>query len=375
MANQFMDNAELTAIAQQLMPERTTDDLVFSDVLRVRSIEESIILFEQRDSFFGYTPGRALGTGFPTLAREAKNRITVTPYNYGEEKVMDESFLLLSRQMGEFGAPQRNAEEQVNDALNLIDRFIKRYKYNTWTLLTTGTYSVLGPKSEIIGGDSYNFQSFTVNTAWSNFASSVPIEDLRNMRLQHRGTSSSFGRKAKIYMQSQDVINLLSNTNANDLGAKRVITQNAGAQPFQLGDVNRFLLDCDLPEIVEYDEFLPTAATNFSTSFTSATGGGPFSYSMYIPYQTAVAIGARDYGEPVGDYTMIPQFPDVVGSWGNGGLMGSVRAAAMKADNAFANIYMDFKIDMDDWNARTRIAFGGAPRITFPSSIIIMNLN
>lgn len=367
---QFLDNAELTYFAQQLMPERTTDDVVFTDVLRVRSIEESLILAEQRDSFFGATPARGLGTGFGQVAREAKNRITITPYNYGEEKVMDEAFLMLSRQMGEFGMPQRNAEEQMSDSINLIDRFIKRYKYNVWTLLTTGTYTALGPKGEFVGGDSYTFQSFTVATAWSTFASATPLEDLRNMRLQHRGTSSSFGRKASIYMQSQDVINLLSNTNANDLGAKRVITQNAGAQPFQLGDVNNFLLDSDLPNIVEYDEFLPTAATNFGTAIPNAITGTGLPYSMYIPYQTAVCIGARDYGEPVGDYTMIPQFPDVVGAGFN-----SVRAASMKADNAFANVYLDFDVDMKKWEAVTRIAFGGAPRILYPQSIITMNLN
>jgi hypothetical protein len=347
------------------MPERTTDDIVFSDVLRVRSIAESIILFEQRDSFYGYTPGRTSNTGFGVLGREAKTRTTVTPYDYGEDKVMDEQFLRMSRQMGEFGMPQRNAEEQMSDVLNLIDRFIKRYKYNVWTLLTTGTYTVLGPEGEFIGGDSYTFQSFTVATAWSNFSAATPIEDLRNNRLLHRGTSSSFGRKAKIFMQSQDVINLLSNTNANDLGAKRVITQNAGAQPFQLGDVNRFLLDSDLPEIVEYDEFLPTGASNFGT--------GPAAYSMFIPYQTAVCIGARDYGEPVGDYTMIPQFPDLVGDQS---AMSSVRQASAKDDNAFANIYINFHVDLvNNWNARTRIAFGGAPRIIFPSAIVVMNLN
>ena len=183
-----MDNAELTEIAQQLMPERTADDLVSTDVMRVRSIEESIILLEQRDSFFGQTPGRALGAGFPQLARENKSRITVTPYNYGEDKVMDEQFLLLSRQIGQFGVAQNNAKEQASDALNLIDRFIKRYKYNVWTLLTTGTYSVLGAAGELIGEDTYTFQSFTVNTAWSNLSASTPIADLRNMRLLHRGT-------------------------------------------------------------------------------------------------------------------------------------------------------------------------------------------
>src|SRR5262245_40029602 len=114
-ASLFMDNAELSVIAQQLMPERTTDDVVFTDVLRVRSIAQQIILMEQRDSFFGTTPARSTMTGFGVLSREAKSRIPVTPYNYGEDKIMDEDFLLWARQIGDFGTPQDNAAEQVSD--------------------------------------------------------------------------------------------------------------------------------------------------------------------------------------------------------------------------------------------------------------------
>jgi hypothetical protein len=55
--------------------------------------------------------------------------------------------------------------------------------------------------------------------------------------------------------------------------------------------------------------------------------------------------------------------------------MNAVRAAAMRDDNAFANIYMDFEVDMKHWNCRTRIAFGGAPRIMYPTAIVTMNLN
>jgi hypothetical protein len=55
--------------------------------------------------------------------------------------------------------------------------------------------------------------------------------------------------------------------------------------------------------------------------------------------------------------------------------MNEVRAAAMREDNAFANIYLEFNVDMRKWNASTRIAFGGAPRILYPSAIVTMNLN
>lgn len=364
----FLDSAELSLLNQQLMPERIANDILFTDLLPFRAIRERIILKEQRDSFFGTTPGRNPGAGFGQLARESKNRLSITPYDFGEDALMDEEFLLKSRQIGQFGVAQNNAEEQQSDLIKLQDRFFKRVKYNWWTLVTTGTYTVLGPAGEYVGGDSYTFQSFTVATAWSNYAASTPILDLRNQKLLHRGTSASFGRKAKIFMQSQDVNNLLSNTNPNDLGAKRVITQNAGAQPFQLGDVNRFLLDSDLPEIVEYDEFLPTGASNFVT--------GPAPYSMFIPYQTAVCFGARDYGEPVAYYTMVPQFPHVMEDGGMASMQAKqVQRMGLDQGNMFANIYIDFKIDMEKWYARTRIAYGGAPQIDYPSAIIVMNLN
>lgn len=351
----YANNAELNAVLQNLLPERTMNDPVFTDIMRPRSIQEQTILWEQKDSFYGYTPGRAPGTGFGQVAREGFDRYSITAVQYGEEKIMDEKFVLNSRQIGQFGTRMNLTETQMSDQLHLIDRFIKRYKYNVWNLLTTGQYRALGPKGELVGSDSYTFNSFTVATAWSNYSASTPLLDLRNMKLKHRGQSAMFNKKAKLYMQSEDINNMLSNTNPNDLGAKRVITQNAGAQPMSLMDVNRFFLDNDLPEIVEYDEFYATGV-NTPTSAVSP-------YTMFIPQGTAVCIGAREYGEPVMDYTMTPTFPQVMGQ--NGESIGG---------GVWDNLYFDFKLDMENWEAKSRIAFAGAPRVLFPSAVITVDL-
>ena len=327
--------------------------------MRPRSIDEQTIAWEQEQNFYGYTPGRPYGTGFGQIARQGFSRLSTKAVPYGEEKVMDEEFMLTARQMGEFGDRVNLTDQQMSDQLNLVSRMITLYKYNVWNLLTTGTYKALGPKGELVGTDSYNFGSFTAAVDWSNYASATPLLDLRTGKLKHRGQSASFGRKSKLYMQSQDVNNLLSNTNPNDLGAKRVITNDAGAQPMSLKDVNRFLLDDDLPEIVEYDE-------SYATGTASTTAGVP-PFTMFIPAGTAVWIGARDYGDPIMDYTMTPTFGKMFGK--NGGARTGNGPAS-----AWSNIYFEFILDMKDWQAKSRIAFSGAPRVLFPSAVLTVNL-
>src|ERR1019366_1493305 len=115
----YAQNAELTAILQNLLPERTFDDPFFRDVMPISSIREQMVLWEQRDLFTGYTPGRTPGTDFGQISREGKDRFAVTPVQYGEEKSMSEDFMLNSRQMGTFGDVIDLTEEQGSDQLNL----------------------------------------------------------------------------------------------------------------------------------------------------------------------------------------------------------------------------------------------------------------
>ena len=368
MAVEFMNAAELTSILQVLVPERTMDDIVFTELMRPRAIGQQIILVEQRDSFYNYTPARVAGTSFSQLNRESKGRFTLEAVQYGEDKPMDEKFMLMSRQMGTFGTPVDLTEEQMNDQLNLIDRMITRLKKITWDLFTTGTYKALGANGELIGTDSYNFGQLTAAVDWSNWASATPLADMRNWKLQHRGSSVFFDNRAKLFMQSTDVNNMLNNQNQTDLGARLKFIPGYGTRTLNLADVNSIFLAMDLPQVVEYDESYNTQAVNFNTSFPLATGGGPFPYTMFIPAGTAVLIGARRYGDPVCDYTMTPTLPQALG-------MSGIPTGVTESDSPWSNIYMDFDIDLKDkWAARSRIAFAGAPRVLFPSAIYKVNL-
>ena len=359
----YANNAELNEILQTLIPEKTFLDPLLTKILPVRSVEEQEVMADQRAGFYGATQGRDYGTGFGTVPRETKQRFAVPIGLYGEDKPMDEKFVMQSRKIGTFADVLDLRKEQGSDMENLLDRMIKLMLSTGWSMLTTGSYTNYGPDGKtVIASDSYTLGSFTVAVAWSNFASSTPMADLRNIKLKHRGQSATFGRRGQLYLQTQDVNNLLQNTNANDLGAKRVITVDAGAQPFTLADVNRYLLEADLMEIVEYDKFLPTSAASWSA--------GPSSYTMYIPYQTGVAVGARDYGDPLGHMVMTPTFGSLLEMRDD-----SVPDIRSMPDNPWANIYFDFWKDRRGWQFVSRIAANLGVQIDFPSAFLIVNTN
>ena len=338
----YAQNAELFAVLQNLIPVKTFEDPIFTDIMPVRSTKAQRVIWDQRDDYKGLTGARGYGGPFGQVKREGIKRYGVDPVPFGEDKLMSEDWFLNTRQEGTFGDAIDLTQGQMEDQVHLLDRAINRLRKVGWDLVTTGTYSVLGPNGQVIGTDSYTLKSYTAAVSWANFASSTPLLDLRNIKLLHRGQSVSFNKRAKIYMQSVDVNNLLSNTNPNDLGAKRVITQNAGAQPMSLADVNNYLLDNDLPQIVEYDKF-----------YLDETG----TYQMFIPQGTMVVVGARDEGDPVAEFMMTPNF-------------GQLASGSKIGNKGFENIYVDFKLDMDQFNARSRIAFNGAPAVYFPSAIV-----
>ena len=74
----------------------------------------------------------------------------------------------------------------------------------------------------ILHTDTFPILTFTASPAWSTVATAIPVADLRTIRLNQRGRSTSFGRQAKLYVNQKKVNQLLSNTNAADLGGYKI---------------------------------------------------------------------------------------------------------------------------------------------------------
>ncbi len=337
----YAQNAELSMILQDKMPVLTLNDPLFS-LMPIRSKDVARVVWDQRGNYVGLTSARGYDGGYGRVNREAVSRFGVDPAPYGDQKIMSEDWLTNSRQAGSFGNAIDLTEGQAGDQDHLITRMVQRLKQVGWTLFTTGTYSVLGPMGQLIMTDTFNLTPFNVVTPWSTVATSTPLLDLRNAKLRHRGHSVSFGKNARLFLNSQDVNSLLSNTNGNDLGAKRVLTVNAGAQPMTLADVNRYLLEADLPQVVEYDD-----------SYLDDSG----TVQMFIPQGYGVLVGARDYGDPVAEF-IFTRHADLI------------RAGANLATGDFSNVYFDFEMRKNPARGISTLAFNGAPAFYFPSAIV-----
>lgn len=344
---QFLESYELQEVLQNLIaPDKLTDPL-FTDIMTIDSTMASKLVWQQRDNFPGLTNYRGNFDGpFGVVSREGISEFTVLPGPYGDEKPMSGEFLARSAEIGTPGTPMDISEAQGSDVRHLLGRAINRIRKIGWDLVTTGNYQVTNAQGGTVLLNQFNLTPFNVAVAWTNFSTATPLLDLRNAKLRHRGQSASFGRKAKLYINSQDVNSLLSNTNPNDLGAKRVITVGAGAQPMTLTDVNRYLLEADLPQIVEYDE-----------GYLDNTG----TFNVFIAQGQGVLVGARDMGDPVAKWWFTR----------NTNMEQGVRNQ-VKDRGGVGEINVRTIVNPYDTNIipRTVVDFNGAPAIYFPSAVI-----
>jgi hypothetical protein len=328
-------------ILQDKLPVLTMKDPLF-DLMPIKSKDVARIVWDQRGNYVGLTAARGYDGGYGRVNRESVSRFGVDPAPYGDQKIMSEDWLTNSRQAGSFGTAIDLTEGQAGDQDHLITRMIQRIKLVGWTLFATGTYSVLGPLGQLIQTDTFGITPFEVSTTWATVDTATPLLDLRTAKLRHRGHSVSFGRNAKLFLNSQDVNSLLSNTNPNDLGAKRVITVNAGSQPMTLEDVNRYLLEADLPQVVEYDDTYIDDNNNVTNFLQQGYG---------------VLVGARDYGDPVAEF-IFTRHADLI------------RAGGRLGAGDYSNIYFDFEMKKNPARGISTLAFNGAPAFYFPSAII-----
>lgn len=348
----FANNYSLREIAQEKVAVLTLNDPVFTDIMPITSENTDEVVWQQRDSYRGLMQPRSLGGPYSVITREGQSTYKMKPGYYGDQKVMDEQFLVSSRQIGTTNAPIDLTVEQGKDQDHLLTRAIQRLKLVAWKFVCTGAYSVLDAMGNVIAADATSITPFTVAVAWSDHANSTPLADLRKVKTRHRGKSVNFGKNAKLYLNSTDVNHLLSNTNQNDLGAKRFIqvsSSSSVSQPLSLADVNTYLLGCDLPQIVEWDDtYIDDAGTT----------------QLYIADGFGALIGARDLGEPVANFIMtrnaemLMSGEAVVGNGANGKVTG--------LDNLFYN----FALKRTPARGISSMGFNGAPAVFFPSAVV-----
>lgn len=281
----YPTNAELTAILQEKLPVRMTEDALF-DIMPLEEDDAALVMWEQEDNYTGLMALRGLEGQPSRVSKVGLKQYSMTPGAYGDFISLDETELTLGRGIGSFGTPISIEQTVLRRQDQLLNRAVDRLRMIGWTLVSQGTFSVPTVSGEIQHTDSFELPTFSATTAWSNAAQSTPLADLRKVRLMGRGKGASFASEATIYMNQQTFDWLAANSNQGDLGGRRT-TNLVG--PMNLEEINKIVLGDGLPKIKVYDDgYLNDAGT----------------FVPFLADGKAVVVGKRPAGQRVAAFKL-----------------------------------------------------------------------
>lgn len=339
MATEFVypNNFELQMIEREKLPRLTQNRPAF-EIMPPKNLDAATLVYEQLENIRGLQQVRGMGGDPRRVNAQGATVKYVEPGFYGEFRLIDETQLTMRRQWGTFNKPIDITDLVMEGQDQLLQRRLDRQELLIWTLLATGTFTALGAVGQVLHTDSYSIQTYTAGIAWSTAATSVPLANLRQVKLLARGTSASFGMRARLYMNQGTFNNLAANTNANDLGSKRA----AGLSSVTgINDVNEILTKEDLPTIVIYDEGYFDENGNFQ---------------LFIPNNKAILVGQRQSGVSIGNFQMTRNAnnPDLA--------PGPYMRVIDNFDRSVPR-----KIEVHD-------GFNGGPVLFFPSAVVAMSV-
>ena len=285
--NQFTypTNAELREIEPDLVKQLTLNDPLFG-FFPIRYENADVLMWEAYDRMTGLQSVRGLN-GDPTHVRPVGAKGYVAqPGVYGEFRRIDEKRMTQARPLGQMAGAIDLTREVRREQDYLLGREIDRIRQIGWTLVGTGTFSVLNESGQVIHTDRYTMQTATAGVVWSTSATASPLADFRSVQLLSRGHSVDFGSGAVAYMNRATFNELVTNTNTNDVAGRRV---TGLLSPLNLEEINRILLGEGLPQIQIYDQgYIDDNDT----------------FQLFIPNDVVIIVGQRTTGAALGEYRM-----------------------------------------------------------------------
>lgn len=279
----YPSNYELRVIERDKLPNLTMNRPAF-DIFPMMNLDAAALVYEQPNNITGLQQPRGVD-GDPTrvvCADTGAKQCIVTPCVYGEFKRIDELTITSRRQYGTANVPIDISDMVMAAQDTLLERRLNRIESIVWSILAFGSYNVYGAVGQTLCGQNFPTQTFTPATSWSNPLTSTPIRDLQAIQLLSRGTSVSFGRDSRVWMNQATFNKMISNTNPNDLGGKRTF---GSSTLIGVDDINRIFLGYNLPLIAVYDGgYIDDSGT----------------FQLYIPDDVIIVVGHRLTGTPLG---------------------------------------------------------------------------
>jgi hypothetical protein len=211
---------------------------------------------------------------------------TKNPGVYGERDDISEEEITTRTSPGTIGMPVPINELVAERIEKLATRRVNRMTWVLAKLITEGSYIVPGVTGAIVDRDAFTPLTYTATVPWATVATAKPIYDFRANLTKGRGQSVSFGAGATAIMNQATFNDLMSNTNAADLGG---IKSQYGATVQGLDAVNMVQMNNGLPKIVIDD-----------TGYIDEAGA----FQLWIPNNKVVLVGVRSNGASVGEFLL-----------------------------------------------------------------------
>ena len=284
----FPSSTELSEIQKDLLPDLDSNDALLS-LFPYRYAAGNEVVWEQEDNDFGLMEIRGLD-GKPGLVQKlGVNQFKMKPGYYGNVYQLTEQELTEARGIGTFGDPIDIEDLVVKRTRTLMIQRLNRMRQTISDFCRLGTFTNARADGTAVHSDIFNITVKVPSVAWSTLATATPLQDLRSYKaLAERNTSSSFGNKSKLIANTVTINNILNNTNANDLGGKRL---EVGSTINSLEDLNtKILLANNLPELVEYNKAYQIGPRDRTT------------FNMFIPNGYLIWVGDRPNGQRLGEF-------------------------------------------------------------------------
>ena len=285
----YPTSGEFRELERNLVAEMSMADPIFRH-FPIRDRNTWMVTWRQKDDFTGTQQPRGINGEPPRVVPLGENFFTSQPGVYGEYMPIDERSLTMRADlpMGGVGLPMPTRDMIAEVQEQLLHRRMTRIKNTCWELIVQGYFVVRDIKNAVIHTDAYTQLQYTASVGWATPATSTPLADFRAAALLGRGSSVNFGGGSVAYANQVTVNRMMTNTNAADLGGKRV---GGGNTVTSLNGWNTILQGEGLPTVQVYDEGYFTEAGVFTFRF---------------PDNVVILVGTRPgNGQKVGEYSMV----------------------------------------------------------------------
>jgi hypothetical protein len=276
----YPTNRELEEIVQDLTPTLEAGRKLLA-LCPYEYQDTAEIVWEQEDNFYGLMNVRGLNGKPGNVQRVGAKQYKMAPGYYGDFHNLTEDEMTVTRKTGTLGDVVDIEDLTVRRMRHLIVRRLNRCEQTISALFRTGVFQNYAADGTAVHTDVVNITRRTPGTTWSTLNTSTPLQDLRTWKASgEMNTSSRFGKDSTLIGTTQTINYLLNNTNAADLGGKRM---EVGQTINSLAGLNALLAANDLPQLEEYNDVFDPS-------------------SPFIPHGSLIWVGTRPQGGRVASF-------------------------------------------------------------------------